>query len=81
MRHLVEKAAALGFSLIKNHPFADGNKRPGHAVMDMFLTLNGHVLQATVDEQVDVVLRVASGELGRTGLLDWLRARVVPGTP
>ena len=74
---LVEKAAALGFSLISNHPFVDGNKRIGHAVMEMFLALNGHAILATVDEQVAVVVSVASGELGREGLLDWLRAHVV----
>jgi len=34
---LVEKAAALGFSLIANHPFVDGNKRMGHAAMEIFL--------------------------------------------
>ena len=74
---LVEKAVALGFSLIKNHPFADGNKRAGHAIMEMFFTLNGHTIQATVDEQVDVMVKVASGDLGREGFLDWLRTHVV----
>ena len=38
---LGEKAAALGFSLVCNHPFADGNKRIGHASMELFLILNG----------------------------------------
>ena len=38
---IVEKAAALGFSLIMNHPFVDGNKRTGHAAMEVFLVLNG----------------------------------------
>jgi len=38
---LVEKAAALGFSLVMNHPFIDGNKRIGHAAMETFLVLNG----------------------------------------
>jgi death-on-curing protein len=37
----IEKASALGFSLIKNHPFLDGNKRIGHAAMETFLVLNG----------------------------------------
>ena len=73
---LIEKAAALGFSLIKNHPFADGNKRAGHAIMEMFLELNGYTIQATVDEQVDVVVKIASGELGRESFLDWLRTHV-----
>src|SRR6266571_3420897 len=48
---LAEKAAALGFSLICNHPFADGNKRVGHAAMETFLVLNGYELTAGVDEQ------------------------------
>ncbi len=73
---LLQKAAALGFSLITNHPFVDGNKRAGQAVMEMFLALNGHAIHATVDEQVTVVVKVASGEIGREGLLDWLRAHV-----
>jgi death-on-curing protein len=38
---LAEKAAALGFSLVCNHPFMDGNKRIGHAAMETFLVLNG----------------------------------------
>ncbi|WP_315856422.1 Fic family protein [Synechococcus sp. J7-Johnson] len=37
---LIEKSAVLGFSLIKNHPFVDGNKRVGHAVMEVMLMLN-----------------------------------------
>jgi death-on-curing protein len=44
--------AALGFSLVCNHPFVDGNKRVGHAAMETFLVLNGWELAADVDEQV-----------------------------
>ena len=39
---LLEKAAALGFSIIMNHPFVDGNKRIGHAAMETFLVMNGN---------------------------------------
>ena len=46
---LVAKAVALGFSLIKNHAFVDGNKRVGHAAMETFLVLNGYELCASVD--------------------------------
>lgn len=74
---LVEKAAALGFSLIKNHPFVDGNKRTGHAAMETFLVLNGYEIDASVDEQERVILQVASGELGREEFTDWLRHHVV----
>jgi death-on-curing protein len=73
---IVEKAAALGFSLIKNHPFVDGNKRTGHAAMEVFLVLNGFEIDAPVDEQQRVVLQVASGELERKEFTDWLRARI-----
>ena len=73
---IVEKAAALGFSLIKNHPFVDGNKRAGHAVIEVFLVLNGFEIDAPVDEQQKIVLQVASGELERKEFTDWLRARV-----
>jgi death-on-curing protein len=74
---IVEKAAALGFSMIKNHPFVDGNKRTGHAAMETFLVLNGFEIKATVDEQEKIILQVASGELGRDDFTDWLRAHIV----
>src|SRR5262245_61394807 len=45
------KAAALGHSLISNHPFIDGNKRIGHAAMEVMLLLNGHEIVGSVDEQ------------------------------
>jgi len=73
---LVEKASALGFSLIQNHPLIDGNKRTGHAAMEMFLVLNGHEISATVDEQVKVVLQVASSEMGREAFTEWLRSHI-----
>jgi death-on-curing protein len=73
---IVEKASALSFSLIKNHPFLDGNKRIGHAAMETFLVLNGHEVDAPVDEQEQVILKIASGELGRDSFTDWLRANI-----
>ena len=66
------KAAALGFSLIRNHPFVDGNKRVGHAAMATFLILNGFELRSAVDEAERLILGVASGELGREALEDWV---------
>lgn len=75
---VVEKAAALGFSLVRNHPFLDGNKRVGHAAMETFLILNGSEIQAGVDEQESFVLALAAGEVNRDQLVDWLREHVVP---
>jgi len=70
---LATKAAALGFSLIQNHAFVDGNKRVGHAALETFLMLNDHELTADVDESEAFVLQLASGEVGREGLETWLR--------
>jgi death-on-curing protein len=74
---VVEKASALASSLIEGHPFVDGNKRIGHAAMELFLVLNRHEIQATVDEQEEIILQVASGKLGRGGFTDWLRSHIV----
>jgi len=74
---IIEKAAALAFSLIQNHPFVDGNKRTGHGAMETFLVLNGFEINATLDEQEQVVLQVASGKLGRGQLIAWLRGHIV----
>jgi death-on-curing protein len=74
---IVEKAASLGFSLIKNHPFVDGNKRAGHAAMEVFLLLNGYEIDASVDEQEQVILQLAAGELDRNAFTEWLRVHVV----
>ncbi len=70
---LLEKAAALGFSLINNHPFIDGNKRLGHAAMELFLVLNNYEIESTVDEQEQVILSVATGKLNREAFTAWLR--------
>jgi death-on-curing protein len=75
---LQDKAAALGYFLIQNHPFVDGNKRVGHAAMETLLLLNGFELSASVDEQEAVVLAVASGELPREAFGEWVRQHVVP---
>jgi death-on-curing protein len=74
---LVDKAAALGYALIKNHPFLDGNKRTGHAAMEVFLVLNGYEIRAAVDEQEHVMLQVAASERDREEFTTWLRTHVV----
>jgi death-on-curing protein len=73
---LVEKSAALCFSLVKNHPFVDGNKRVGHAAMETLLILNGSEIEASTDEQEQLVLALAAGQLSREDLVAWLRAHV-----
>jgi death-on-curing protein len=77
---LAAKAAALGYSLINNHPFVDGNKRVGHAAMEALLMLNGFELSAGVDESEVEVLAVASGERTRDDLQAWVERHLVPLT-
>lgn len=74
---LADKAAALAFSLINNHPFVDGNKRIGHAAMEVFLVLNAHELSASVDEQESIILQVASGAFDRDAFAKWVRGAMV----
>ena len=75
---LVDKTAALGYSLILDHPFVDGNKRLGHAATELFLLLNDHEISAAVDEQVDIVLGIAAGDITRVEWVAWLVAHVIP---
>jgi death-on-curing protein len=75
---LTAKAAALGFTLIRNHPFVDGNKRIGHAAMELFLILNGWEIAASVDAQEQLILQLAAGDLQRPDLVAWLQQYIVP---
>jgi len=78
---LLSKASALGYSLIKNHPFVDGNKRIGHAAMEAFLMLNGFELSASVDDSEAEVLAVAAGRRTREQLQEWVERHVTPRAP
>jgi len=75
---LEEKAAALMYSLIQNHPFVDGNKRIGHASAEAFLMLNGHELMAPLDDTENVVVGVAAGKVSRDALVTWIREHLRP---
>jgi death-on-curing protein len=73
---LVEKAAALCFSLVLNPPFIDGNKRVGHFAMETFLVLNGQEIVADIDAQEQIILQLAAGQIEREEFTEWLRAHV-----
>ena len=72
-----EKAAKLGFDLISNHAFHDGNKRIGMYVMLTFLEANGIGVEADNEEVASVGLAVASGTMKYGTLLDWVRTHIV----
>ena len=68
-----EKAAKLGFSLISNHAFVDGNKRIGMYVMLAFLEMNGIHISPTDEEVVNLGLKVASGQAQYDDILTWIK--------
>ena len=70
---LLEKAARLGFGLICNHPFLDGNKRIGTHAMLVFLDINQISLSYADDDLITAILQVASGAMDYNGLLSWLQ--------
>lgn len=72
-----EKAARLGYSLISNHAFVDGNKRIGIYIMLSFLELNGIKIEATNDEIVNLGLSVADGTVNYDGVLSWINKHKV----
>lgn len=73
---VLEKAARLGYGLICNHPFLDGNKRIGTHAMLVFLDINQFSLSYTDNELIEIILRVAAGEAGYNELLDWLKTHL-----
>ena len=68
-----EKGARLGYALISNHAFVDGNKRIGLYVMLSFLEMNGVPVQCTDEELVHVGLSVADGSMEYEELLQWVK--------
>ena len=73
---VLEKAARLGFGLISNHPFLDGNKRIGAHAMLTFMGVNQINLCCTDEELISLILQVASGRLDYDGMLEGLKSHL-----
>ena len=71
-----EKGARLGYTLISNHAFVDGNKRIGMYVMLTFLEVNGIHMDCTNEDVVEAGLGVASDEMKYEDLLAWVRTHL-----
>jgi len=69
---IAAKAAALGVFLVRNHPFVDGNKRIGHAALEVTLVMNGFELSASVAEQERMFLSLAAGAVSREEFTTWV---------
>ncbi|MDI6692115.1 MAG: type II toxin-antitoxin system death-on-curing family toxin [Anaerosomatales bacterium] len=72
---VAELGAAYGYSIARNHPYVDGNKRTAFLAMVVFVELNGLRFKATEADVVDVMLRLAAGEIQEADLAEWLRKR------
>lgn len=70
---VIEKAAALGESLIINHPFVDGNKRTGMLAMLSFLSEHGISVTASKDSLYTFIISISSGETGFEEIVAWLK--------
>lgn len=75
----IGKAARLGYSLIANHSFVDGNKRIGVLVMLVFLELNGLPVKCDDAELAEVGFGVADGSLSSGDLETWIAGHVTKG--
>ena len=68
-----EKGSRLGYALISNHAFVDGNKRIGTYIMLTFLEMNGIRIRCTDEELVHIGLSGADGSMKYEDLLQWVR--------
>lgn len=75
---LVRQAATLYFGLIKNHPWAGGNKRTATTITEAFLVSNGLELNASITETINLVLAIEADEFSVDEIEMWLRAHIIP---
>ena len=69
---IIRLAASYAYGIARNHGYVDGNKRVAFLAMYVFLGLNGIRLEASEKEVVDLVVRVAAGDLSELRLAKWL---------
>ncbi|MFP5528044.1 type II toxin-antitoxin system death-on-curing family toxin [Peptococcus simiae] len=73
----IKKIVHLAFSLIRNHPFVDGNKRIGAHLMLLLLEMNGYILEYTQEELIDLILAVAASNKSEDELLYWVKDHIL----
>ena len=69
---IFDKAAQLCYSLIENHPFADGNKRIGVHLTLLFLMVNNENIEYSQEELIDFGLNIAAGKMSKDEIREWL---------
>ena len=71
-------AAAYCAGIVRNHPFVDGNKRTGLLSLQAFLALNVYRFRPAQEDEVEIILGLAAGEVEETGLARWIAANAEP---
>lgn len=74
---ITDKASFLVYGLIKNHAFADGNKRTGVAAMLVFLQMQGSNVEFTNEELIDLGLSIAKSEFKQPDISEWIESHHV----
>ena len=69
-----DKAAAIGESIIMNHPFVDGNKRTGYVLMEILLRVDSKKIIATDEGLYQFVISISTGEFHFEQITEWLKA-------
>lgn len=73
---LAEKAARYAFGIVNNHPFADGNKRTGAAVLAVFLRANGARFRPRLSDMQAQIIALADGSLSYDELVEWIEQQL-----
>lgn len=74
---ICELAAKYAYSISRNHPFIDGNKRMAALACELFLSINDHDLTATDEDAYFVFIDLAAGEMSEAEFAAWLMRNVV----
>jgi len=69
----VEKIAVISYSIIRNHPLIDGNKRLGISVLLILCKLNNIILEYTREEAVDLAIRIAEDSIDIEDVVEWIK--------
>jgi len=75
--HPVDKAAAIIESIVKNHPFFDGNKRTGYTLMRLILLNNGLDIDASQEEKYEFVIKIAEGSMEIDEIKEWINRKLI----
>ncbi len=73
-------ATAYAYGIVRNHPFVDGNKRTGFALLEVFLIRNGWHLDADDIACIQAMLGLAAGDLDEERFAEWVRAHLREAT-